>query len=287
VEKELAGLPELLRRRYLDGEWLFVSGTCYFDTEALSTYEVGKPLYRFDFDAVGPEAKIRKRDTGRIRVYEEPDSEASYAIGADVATGRGQDFSAAYVTRLDRPELVCEFRGKLDPDLFAEQLHFLGRWYGTAWIAVETGGGFGEAVIVPLRDGRGARPAYPKLYRHVLSSRPDLPTAKPFGYPMNTKTRPLVLSQLEKHIREKTLPFLPQTLFDECHTFVHADTLPSPRAQDGCRDDAVFAAAIALEMYRLRGEHPERTERIRKRREGRKKRVTNWYPWSRNAQRVV
>jgi hypothetical protein len=40
-------------------------------------------------------------------------------------------------------------------------------------IAIETSGGFGEAVIIALRDGVTGRPRYPNLYRHVMSSRPD------------------------------------------------------------------------------------------------------------------
>jgi hypothetical protein len=62
---------------------------------------------------------------------------------------------------------------------------------------------------------------------------------------------------LEQAIRERHLPFLTERLLLECGTFVHADTNPTPRAQDGCHDDTVMAAAIALEMYRLRGAHPE------------------------------
>jgi hypothetical protein len=286
VDQNLGGLPELLQRRYLEGEWLFVSGTCYFDTESLSTYPTLNPEYRFDFQVEGVQgARRREVKNGRIHVYEEPQADVSYAIGADVATGRGQDFSTAYVIRLDRPEFVCEFRAKVDPDIFAEQLHYLGRWYGTAEIAVENQGGQGDAVIVPLRDGRSFRPPYPKLHRHLMATRPDLPTAKPYGYPMNTHTRPLVLSALAKAIREKALPFLPQALYGECHTFVNMDTGTSPRAQDGCNDDCVFAAAIALEMYRQRGHHPERE----KRREAMPKRSSRFkptYPWQRRRELV-
>ena len=279
--RSLKGQPEYLRRRYLEGLWEFIGGSCYFEIEALEEYRklVPKPLYRFDFEPVeeGFKARCKESDHGKLRVYEEPQEGISYAIGADVATGRGQDFSAGYVIRLDEPRLVCEFHGKIDPDLYAEQLHFLGRWYFNALIAVETGGGYGEAVIIPLRDGRGPRPAYPRLYRHVLSSRPDLPTSKPYGYPMNVHTRPLVLSQIEKAIRERTLPFLPERLLNECLTFVHADTLPSPRALESCNDDAVMAASIALEMYRLQGHHPAREKRRLLRRVVREKRPL--YPW--------
>lgn len=273
VDNELGGMPALLRRRYLGGEWIFTSGLHYFDTESLESYDsdgqVREPLYRFNFDSKGSTARIRRGDSGHIRVYEEPIEGVSYALGCDTATGRGKDYSAAYVTRLDRPELVCEFKGKIDADICAEQLHFLGRWYNSALIAIENQGGQGGEVIVPLRDGKGPRPPYMPLYRHVLDTRPDLPIAAPYGYPMNGATRPLVLSQLQKMIREKSLPYLPRALFDECGTFVHRDTNPSPRAQDGCNDDCVFAAAITLDLYRRRGHFPDREAR-------RPERKTRW-----------
>lgn len=282
VERELAGMKELQRRRYLEGEWLFLSGSCFFDTSALDHYRelAPVPLYRCDFEpkGFGDKASLRKHDLGHVRVFAEPDDSRAYAIGADVATGRGLDYSVAYVVDLSDMELVAELRAKVDADLYAEQLHFLGRRYNTALVAVESAGGFGEPVIAALRDGRGGRPAYPKLYRHVMSSRPDLPVSKPFGYPMNTRTRPLVLNQLEKAIREQALPYLPSNLLSECLTFCEFEEgTPSPRAQANCHDDCVMAAAIALEMYRLRGHHPKREKRIEKRRLKRARRP--WYPW--------
>jgi len=286
TKQELGGLPEHLRRRYLEGIWEFIGGKTYFDIEALSEYReiVPQKMYRGRFETLeaGTKARMVRRKDGPISVYEEPNPELSYAIGADVATGRGADYSCAYVIRLDEPKIVAEFHAKIDADLYAEQLHFLGRWYCDALMAIETGGGFGEAVIIPLRDGKGPRPPYPRLYRHVLSSRPDIPMVKPYGFPMNVKTRPLVLSQLEKAIRERSLPGLPQRLLDECLTFVYADTAPSPRALDNCNDDAVFAGAIALEMYRLRGHHPERYKP--RPHVARSRRV---YPWQRRSKEAL
>jgi hypothetical protein len=139
-------------------------------------------------------------------------------------------------------------------------------------IAVETAGGFGEAVIIPLRDGRAGRKAYPRLYRHVLSSRPDLPVSKPFGFPTNTKTRQLILNQFEQAVRERTLPWVTAKQLSEMQTFVYHDHGTSPRAQEGSRDDAVLGSAITLEMYRLRGEHPDRQQRKST------KRYKHWLP---------
>jgi hypothetical protein len=93
---------------------------------------------------------------------------------------------------------------------------------------------------------------------------------------MNMKTRPLVLNQMERHIREHSLPWVTADLLHEMSSFVYHDTGTSPRALEGSFDDLVMAAAITLEMYRLRGSHPER----------RKKRPSKSvvaYPWMRRA----
>jgi hypothetical protein len=54
------------------------------------------------------------------------------------------------------------------------------------------------------------------------------------------------------------LPWVTSRLLTEMEDFVHLEHGPSPGAAPGCHDDCVFAAGIALEMYRLRGHHPDR-----------------------------
>lgn len=287
VRNKLGSMKSMWRKRYLEGEWLFVSGSCFFDEEALSEYllEPMKPEYRFNFEprGIGDQARLKRSEIGKVRVYAEPIEDRSYAIGADVASGRGLDYSCAYVVDLHDMGIAAEFHGKLDADLYAEQLHFLGRWYNTALLAVEAAGGWGEPVIISLRDGRGGRPAYPNMYRHVLDSSVDLDTVHRYGFPMSSKTRPQVLNQLEKAIRERAIPALPAILVNECKTFCEFEEgTPSPRAQPGCNDDAVMSAAIAFDLYRRRGKHPKREARIEKRRT--KKRRLPAYPWQRSPQ---
>lgn len=283
IAQNLGGMKERFRKRYLEGEWIHLDGHCFFDTDVLAEYEQAapSPLYRFDFvpEGFGGAARRRAHDYGHIRVFAEPIEGRSYAIGADVATGRGLDFSCAYVIDLANMDLAAEYHGKVDADIFAEQLHFLGRWYNSALIAVEATG-VGEAVIIPLRDGKGGRPPYPKMYRHMLDSSVDLNIMQRYGFPMSTKTRPLVLNQLEKAIRERALPFMPLRLAQECLTFCEFEEgTPSPRAHAGCNDDAVMAAAIALDMYRRKGHHPDREERIKQRKNKRFRIKKTMYPW--------
>lgn len=271
VPRRVLGLtvPEVNEQYPRDEHEAFtLTNRTFFSPDDLVFYRsrVRKPEYRARFLRKTASKALWDRSGGDWAVWEDPVVDGSYAISADVATGRGMDFSTAYVIDLNSGALVAQYRAKIDADLFAYQLHYMGRRYNTALIAVETGGGYGEAVIIPLRDGREGRPAYPKLYRHVLSSRSDLPISKPYGFPTNVKTRPLILNQLEKWVRDREIPYMSDELLYEMESFVYHDAGTSPRAQEGAHDDLVMAAAIAYEMYRLRGHHPDRKPRRVKRR---------------------
>lgn len=261
------------------------AGRCFFDEDALAFYKaqglVKKPASRFEFKkAESGKARRVEGPRGLIRVYEEPVKDGRYAISVDVATGHGKDNSAVYVINLATKALCAEIKAKVDPDLLAYQLHYLGRWFNTALIAPETASGFAMAVIIPLRDGREDRPPYPNLLRRERQGAVDEKPANRYGFPMTKQSREQILPLLAKAIREHELPWLTDDLIFECATFVEADKGTSPRAADGCRDDCVMAAAIALEMYRKYGKHPEREERIRKRRESRvRSDATTLYPW--------
>ena len=282
TEPEVISLPMWKRQEQFprnEHEAFALSDRSFFDPEALHEYaeRVAPVLRRYDFEPNASQgtARVMEHDAGRIKVYSEPNAGHTYAIGADVATGRGRDYSAAYVVDLTNAEFAAEYHGKVEADVYARDLHFLGRKYNSALIAVETAGGYGEAVIIALRDGAAGRRAYPKLYRHVMSSRPDRPISKPFGFPTNTKTRPLILNQLERHLRERTLPWVTNDLRLEMTVFVHADHGTSPRAREGSRDDRVMAAAISLEMFRLYGDigGKRRTDKAPKRK------PVAAYPW--------
>lgn len=251
----------------------------YFEAEDLQWYAdnaVRQPLYRANFVegenrlvlARGAEAVLHKTDRGHLRVHVEPVVGHSYAIGADVATGRGRDYSCAYVVDLASMEFVAELHCRIDEDQFAAQLHYLGRWYGRAHhggspadpdatgfakLAVEVGGGYGNAVISALRDRTAGRPAYGNLYRQVMDNRGDRPIAKPWGFNMNSSTRPKVINGIDKALREHALPWVTAELLHEYGDFVHHDHGTSPAAADGTNDDRVLSSGITLEMYRLYG----------------------------------
>lgn len=238
-------------------EAFILTGDRYFDHEALLWYEdhIATPLYRGSFEITDDpkKARFRKSEFGHIAVYEEPIEGHRYAGGFDCATGRGKDFSAGYLIDLDTGKLVAEIHCKIDAPAYAEQIHFLGHWYNAAIVAPELGGGYGDAVIHPLRDGAKGRPPYPRIYRHRDETNVKRPGADRFGFPMTLRTRPQVIAQLEVWLRTREFDELPQSVLDECNTFVHRDSGTSPAAQDGCFDDRVMALCLTLEMFRRFG----------------------------------
>jgi hypothetical protein len=137
-------------------EAFLMSGSPFFDVESLMFYSREAErlqLKAFDWLESGP-AKARqalKQDYAWNRVYIAPEPGKKYAIGADTATGRGKDYSCAWVVDLSTMEFCAQLHGKMGADQFAEQLHYLGKWYNDALVAVELGGGYGDAVVIALR----------------------------------------------------------------------------------------------------------------------------------------
>lgn len=266
------------------------TGSSHFDLEALNWYrakwreEKRQIRYRMRiteepvaYDGALVRAKRDRHAMGEWRIYREPEPGRKYAIWADVATGRGMDFSAAYVIDLHDGAWVAAFHAKVPEEIYATNLYYAGRWYNDALVAVENQGGYGKAVIIYMRSNANGRRPYAKMYRDTKEvDETTKPTERDdYGYPMGQQQRALVISLLEEAIRTKWLPWLDPELDMEARTFGPAKTLPSPRAQDGTNDDRVMAAAGSLDLFRQFGHHPL------KRRP--KKRANSWrqamYPW--------
>lgn len=276
AEERLRMPPKVRAQEYPESEseafWL--TGDKFFDAEALLDYErnlLVEPLFRGRFvpEGDGASARFVKGEFGPLRVFEAPVKERRYAIGADTATGSGADFSAATVIDLSTARIVARFHARLGVPEYAAQLHFLGKWFNDAVIAPERAGGYGDALIILLRDGKDGRPPYPHLYRHRQLLRGDQREMSNWGFPTSTTTRPLILEYLARAIRERALPALDRDALKEYSTFIYRDSNPSPRAAEGAHDDMVMADAIALELFRQRGEHARDVRKGRRRTSGR------------------
>jgi hypothetical protein len=208
-------------------------------------------------------------EAGEWRVIVEPEKGHSYGIAADVATGKGLDFSSAHIIDLGTGAWVAEYHARCAEDIFAKDLYYAARWYQAGGdgkepcIAVENQGGYGAVVIVALRDGgRGRRP-YRNLWRDETTTEQSMEPRErdDYGFRMSGFNRPQVINGLEEWIREGHIPWITPELDGELRTFAKAKTMPSPRALDGCNDDRVMSAGISIEIFRRYGKRPKQYKR--------------------------
>jgi len=250
-----------------EADAFMLSGHLYFDVDALTWYrhENMRPLLTGQFAIMGRRrANFVQFKDGIIEVFEKPVLDRPYAIAVDCATGRGTDFTSAHVIDLETGSIPAELHAKIEAPRAAIQLHYLGRWFNDAMIAVERQGGYGDALIIALKDGNNNLPAYRRVYRHKKFTRGDRPIAEEYGFPMGVKLREQVLTNLKDWIRQRQFPWVSQGDISELGTFVYAETNPSPRAQAGCNDDRVLSLALAVEMFRQFGRMPSKPRLVRK-----------------------
>ena len=266
---EVQSLPVWKRMEQFPRKWqeaFRLSDRVFFDADALEWYleHTEQPNMRFELIADFRSAKILGHSNGSCKLFRKPRSDRKSAIMGDPASGHGRDKSAAYVIDLTTGEFCVEYHARVSEDVFADDLYWLGRWFNTALIGVETQGGNGTATVIALRDGANGRPPYPKLYRHRNETRQDHPDSRTFGMPMDPKNRNLIVNQIETWVREKSIPFVTDDLHYEMTEFVFHDHGPSPAARDGSHDDLVFAAAGAIDLFRRFGTTVGRAHRAPK-----------------------
>ena len=272
-EEEALALDEVDRNRQYPrtAEDAFtLSGDLFFDREALNFYRqnVAKPIRKGQFVALSyGSAKWVSLKDGIIEVYALPKEGHTYAVSADTATGKGQDFSVGHVIDLQTGEIAAKIRCKIEIPRYAFQLYWLLKWYSplnNALAFPERQGGWGEALIIALKDGSQHHPAWPRIYMHKGFTKAGKPISKDYGYPMSESNRGHVLSQLGDALRLRVWPWLPAGTVAELGTFVHREERPSPRAQDGSHDDEVISLALAREAYRQYGDAPAKVAQRQK-----------------------
>ncbi|MBM7455180.1 hypothetical protein HNR62_001040 [Oceanisphaera litoralis] len=238
-------------------EAFLTSGRRVFDPTHVMLAEGGTtpPLLVYDLDPVtgerhkqarvgeGNRDQFMKTLEGRLLVWELPDPDEQYAIGADVAEGLEHgDRSSMDVVKKSTGEQVAHWFGHLDPSLFASLLRHVGEWYHGAYIGPERNN-HGHAVLQALRDIYPARRIYAEQY---LDRDNDDETPK-LGWLTTKQSKPVLIDGLKTLLREEAAGIRWIGTCHEAHTYVH-DAKGSANAQQGCFDDQLISYMIAQEM---------------------------------------
>jgi phage terminase large subunit len=270
IEDTLGSLPELLRKRYLEGQWLYVSGMSFFDVEAMTEYATRvTPPKLTGITEHEPKIRLRPRD-GPWWVWKTPVRGLEphrYIVGVDVASGTANDYSAVQIVDVEEFEQVAEFQSQIEPALLAVEVYRMATIYNEALVAPEITGGWGFTIVSELQ-----RLKYPRLYTRPVFDRLNRKWTDALGWDTTSKSRAVMLDTLERVLREMEFCLHSPRCLTEMTSFVwpqvkHGDGpfRGIPQAQPGANDDLVMALAIAVTLASQRPRQlrePIRTDRV-------------------------
>lgn len=201
-----------------------------------------------------PEIYFNPGERGALTLYRKPERGHIYTIGADTCWGldanEGEgtpdpDWSVGNVLDVESGEQVAKLRARMEPAEFGRYLAVLGRWYFWAFLVPEvnnTGIGTVEELL---------RQQYPPAMLYHRRGNPDDLTHQQtssvtrVGWMTSSRTRPQLISKLDRAIREQAVFIRDPHTLQECYTFVIKPN-GTVAGQEGCHDDEVFALALAV-----------------------------------------
>ena len=261
VEENLGGLPEFLRKRYLEGEWIYVSGEGFFDAKAMMDLTTSFPSFVASAQEIDKKAKLVPDNKGPWWVWAPPVREKKkidergfetiedahrYLVAVDVSSGTANDFSAIQVIDANTLEQVAEFQAKIAPTDLAVQAVLIARIYNMAMIIPEITGGWGVTIVYELK-----RLKYGRMYTRRVIDRITNKFTDALGWDTNIKTRAVMLDSLARLVSEGNSGVVSPRLKAEMNTFVWPEVgrgtyAGVPQAQPGANDDLVMSYAIGI-----------------------------------------
>ena len=222
-------------------EAFIVSGSNVFNIEKLDALIPRTVLRRSEWD---PASKMFDENReGNLQIYDYPQWEEPYVIGADVSLGVGQDYSSAVVMN-NKHEVVALYRNnRIDPSLWGELLFYLGRYYNNAFLAVESNS-MGIATLQKL-DSMG----YVNLYRQTKVANVSNEEGERLGFRTTSATKPAIIGNLKNLIDNEGIMIPSPVMIQELKDYISTDT-GKTEAAPGCYDDTVISLAICTEVLR-------------------------------------
>lgn len=186
-------------------------------------------------------------------IWEYPDYTKDYIVVADVARGDGEDHSAFHVMEIESMRQVAEYKGKPGTKEYGNMLVNVATSYNEALLVIENAN-IGWAAIQPAID-REYKNLYYSLKQDTrvvdaedyLQKKYDMKDKKDMvpGFTTSTRTRPMIISQLELYMREHAVEIQSRRLWEELGVFIWLGN-GRPEASPGYNDDLVMAFAIGI-----------------------------------------
>jgi hypothetical protein len=224
-----------------------------FDCDFLTSGDTVVDLATIDFYK-----KTFKKDPIECRyvdkslwIWKYPECNSTYIVSADTSAGNDTgDYQACHVIDAVTLEQCAEYRGHINTKEFGNLLVTIATEYNNALLVIERQN-TGYAVIQAVID---------KSYSNLFYMTNDLKYVDvesqhnnnynreeqkaQAGFSTNTQTRPLVISTLERYMRERTIQIYSIRTLSELETFIWKNG--KAQAMQGYHDDLSMALGICL-----------------------------------------
>ena len=259
IKNNCGGDEQQFKQEYpINPQEAFISsGNCVFDKEIVINriQELSKPIkvgyFEYKYDDTMPAGKkitdIRwvNDKNGYIEIYEVPNI-YKYCIGGDTA-GEGSDWFTGHVLNAKTGKQVARLRHQMDEDLYVRQMYCLGHYYQyknqrtgvitPALMCIESNfSSFPNKELVRL--------GYSNMFVREKEDKYTGIMDKSYGFKTTSITRPVIIAELVKIVRESVELINDKLTLEEMLTFVRNEK-GRPEAQQGAHDDLVMGLAIA------------------------------------------
>jgi len=182
------------------------------------------------------------------RIFTMPKATHSYAIGVDVAEGKGKDASCAQVIDCNTGTLVANYWSPaIDEDNYAAEIYKAGHFYNKARVIVEENNS-GHAVITNLSGVYSNSLRYPYLYKRYEYDQYTKKKTKTIGWRTTGGNKNNLISNLKAALRDGDLKVYDKYTIGELSTFVVDEKTGKLGAKGSARDDRIMALALAWEQ---------------------------------------
>lgn len=228
--------PESWKRQFVYGIW---------DESLLSDRSV-IPIEYIQMQKRFVEEPIRRFEG--IDMFEDVNPKHHYQCGVDPSEGVGRDRATFSMTDCYTGNQVAFWKGQIPPDLLVDKVVPACKYFNEARVVPEINS-IGLAFLSRLKD------KYDNIYERKVYDRDTDSQTKVLGWKTTTSTKPLLVDNYLKHLREGTRKIRSKDVVAEMPTFVYTDETRKQGmgAQSGFHDDAIIAdmlSCIEIEPYR-------------------------------------
>jgi phage terminase large subunit len=183
-------------------------------------------------------------DSGYISILREPVEGRYYVAGGDTAGSEvGADdkdyFAGQVLDSTTREQMAILHEDRMEDDEYAYQMYCLGWYYNHhALVGIET-----NFSLVPTDTLEKLQ--YPNLYMRETVDTSTHRIQKKYGIRTDKRTRPLMIAEGIKLVRDSVEQINDIKTLEEMMTFMRNDK-GKPEAQNGKHDDLIMSLCIAL-----------------------------------------